>query len=51
MRELLAGGEVEYAYVGITTDDLTPALARFLLGTHPTTLQRIGIGNAYDATN
>jgi S1-C subfamily serine protease len=30
MRELLAGGEVRYAYVGITTDDLTPALARFL---------------------
>jgi len=30
MRQLLTGGEVEYAYVGITTDDLTPALARFL---------------------
>ncbi len=30
MRQLLAGGEVRYAYVGITTDDLTPALARFL---------------------
>jgi S1-C subfamily serine protease len=30
MRQLLTGGEVRYAYVGITTDDLTPALARFL---------------------
>ncbi|MBA3718006.1 MAG: trypsin-like peptidase domain-containing protein, partial [Actinobacteria bacterium] len=30
MRELLADGKVRYAYVGITTDDLTPALARFL---------------------
>jgi 2-alkenal reductase len=30
MRELLSRGEVRYAYVGITTDDLTPALARFL---------------------
>jgi len=30
MRELLANGEVRYAYVGITTDDLTPALSRFL---------------------
>jgi S1-C subfamily serine protease len=30
MRQLLADGEVRYAYVGITTDDLTPALARFL---------------------
>jgi S1-C subfamily serine protease len=30
MRQLLASGEVAYAYVGITTDDLTPALARFL---------------------
>ena len=30
MRELLSGGEVRYAYVGITTDDLTPALSRFL---------------------
>jgi S1-C subfamily serine protease len=30
MRELLADGEVRYAYVGITTDDLTPALSRFL---------------------
>jgi len=30
MRQLLANGEVRYAYVGITTDDLTPALARFL---------------------
>ena len=30
MRQLLAGGEVRYAYVGITTDDLTPALARYL---------------------
>jgi 2-alkenal reductase len=30
MRQLLTQGEVKYAYVGITTDDLTPALARFL---------------------
>jgi 2-alkenal reductase len=30
MRQLLSNGEVRYAYVGITTDDLTPALARFL---------------------
>jgi len=30
MRELLSHGEVHYAYVGITTDDLTPVLARFL---------------------
>ena len=30
MRELLTDGEVRYAYVGITTDDLTPALARYL---------------------
>jgi S1-C subfamily serine protease len=30
MRQLLANGEVRYAYVGITTSDLTPALARFL---------------------
>jgi 2-alkenal reductase len=30
MRQLLSDGEVRYAYVGITTDDLTPALARFL---------------------
>jgi len=30
MQQLLAGGEVRYAYVGITTDDLTPALARYL---------------------
>ena len=28
MRELLAGGRVHYAYVGVTTDDLTPTLAR-----------------------
>jgi 2-alkenal reductase len=27
MDELLANGRVEYAYVGITTDDVTPALA------------------------
>jgi 2-alkenal reductase len=30
MRQLLASGRVRYAYVGITTDDLTPSLARFL---------------------
>jgi S1-C subfamily serine protease len=30
MRELLAAGVVRYAYVGITTEDLTPALARHL---------------------
>jgi S1-C subfamily serine protease len=30
MRQLLVDGEVRYAYIGITTDDLTPALARFL---------------------
>jgi S1-C subfamily serine protease len=30
MLELLSDGKVRYAYVGITTDDLTPALARFL---------------------
>jgi S1-C subfamily serine protease len=30
LRELLAGGRVHYAYVGITTEDLTPSLARRL---------------------
>ncbi len=30
MRELLASGRVHYAYVGITTEDLTPSLARHL---------------------
>jgi 2-alkenal reductase len=30
MNQLLTSGKVAYAYVGITTDDLTPALARFL---------------------
>ena len=30
MRQLLADGVVRYAYVGITTSDLTPALSRFL---------------------
>lgn len=30
MHELLQNGEVRYAYVGVTTDDLTPALSRFL---------------------
>jgi S1-C subfamily serine protease len=28
MRELIATGKVAYAYVGISTDDLTPALAK-----------------------
>ena len=30
LKQLLEHGRVSYAYVGITTDDLTPALARFL---------------------
>ncbi len=30
MEQLLAHGRVAYAYVGITTDDLTPSFARFL---------------------
>jgi 2-alkenal reductase len=30
MDQLLAHGRVTYAYVGITTDDLTPSLAHFL---------------------
>lgn len=30
LRQLLEDGQVEYAYVGIQTDDLTPALARRL---------------------
>ena len=30
MRELLASGHVHYAYVGVTTEDLTPSLARHL---------------------
>jgi S1-C subfamily serine protease len=30
MRELLASGRVRYAFVGITTEDLTPSLARHL---------------------
>jgi 2-alkenal reductase len=30
MAELLASGHVAYAYVGVTTEDLTPALARHL---------------------
>jgi S1-C subfamily serine protease len=30
MRELLATGRVRYAYVGVTTEDLTPSLARHL---------------------
>jgi S1-C subfamily serine protease len=30
MRELLASGRVRYAYVGVTTEDLTPSLARHL---------------------
>jgi S1-C subfamily serine protease len=30
LRELLATGRVRYAYVGITTEDLTPSLARHL---------------------
>ncbi|HEX9415443.1 MAG TPA: trypsin-like peptidase domain-containing protein [Gaiellaceae bacterium] len=30
MEQLLAHGHVAYAYVGITTDDLTPSLARYL---------------------
>jgi S1-C subfamily serine protease len=30
LRELLAGGSVHYAYVGLTTEDLTPSLARRL---------------------
>ena len=30
MRGLIASGRARYAYVGITTDDLTPSLARFL---------------------
>jgi 2-alkenal reductase len=30
MKELLAGGSVHYAYVGITTEDVTPSLARRL---------------------
>jgi 2-alkenal reductase len=30
MKQLMASGRVRYAYVGITTDDLTPSLARFL---------------------
>jgi S1-C subfamily serine protease len=28
MRQLIATGRVSYAYVGISTDDLTPAVAR-----------------------
>jgi 2-alkenal reductase len=28
MRQLLRHGKVEYAYVGITTEDLTPSIAR-----------------------
>jgi S1-C subfamily serine protease len=28
MRELIATGKVSYAYIGVSTDDLTPALAR-----------------------
>jgi S1-C subfamily serine protease len=30
MKQLLQRGHVSYAYVGITTDDLTPRLARYL---------------------
>ena len=30
MRQLLAGGKVSYPYVGITSDDLTPSIARRL---------------------
>jgi S1-C subfamily serine protease len=30
LRELLHGGAVHYAYVGVTTEDLTPSLARRL---------------------
>src|SRR5207302_7804450 len=30
MQELLASGRVRYAYVGVTTEDLTPALARHI---------------------
>src|SRR5262249_10253433 len=30
MQELLVAGKVSYAYVGITTEDLTPSLARHL---------------------
>jgi S1-C subfamily serine protease len=30
MQELIANGKVAYAYVGITTEDLTPSLARHL---------------------
>jgi S1-C subfamily serine protease len=30
MRQLIARGEVSYAYVGVSTDDLTPGLARTL---------------------
>jgi S1-C subfamily serine protease len=30
MRDLLASGEVRYAYVGVSTQDLTPAVARRL---------------------
>jgi S1-C subfamily serine protease len=30
MRDLLAGGQVRYAYVGVSTQDLTPGIARLL---------------------
>ena len=30
MEQLIAHGKVSYAYVGVTTEDLTPALARHL---------------------
>ena len=28
MQQLLANGTVRYAYVGITTEDLTPSIAK-----------------------
>src|SRR5204862_2601706 len=42
MDDLIANGSVRYAYVGITTEDLTPSLARHLR-------LRIGHGALVDA--
>ena len=32
MRQLVTRGRVDYAYVGVTTEDLTPSLRRPILG-------------------